>query len=920
MHENSQADRNLLVGILALQMEFVTQSQLIEAMQRWVLEKEKPIEALLFEADVINAETREFLKSIAQQHLKLHSDSVQKSLASLSSLGSLGDELLELQDSAVEQTIRSIAATKKLDAPSEPIDATIAFAQKVAKADAQNRFRILRPHARGGLGIVSVAEDTELHREVALKEIQERYSHDANSRTRFLIEAEITGRLEHPSIVPVYSLGQSNNGSPFYVMRFIRGDSMSEAIASLHSKAAKFSDDDRRLRLRQLIGRLIDVCNAIEYAHSRGILHRDLKPGNIMLGKYGETLVVDWGLAKTIGKSGKFESSEEATVVPTSGDGSSATILGSVVGTLAYMSPEQAAGRIDELGPTADVYCLGATLYCILTGHAPIEKATNELMLQAIQAAKYPPIDEVAGNIDPALRAICKKAMALKVSNRYPSSAQLAADLELWLADEPTTAYSEPLGRRLRRLIVKHQTAATVIASAAGVGLIALFVIAILVTESNRKLTRANDEIRRANETILEKQTQLSDTRDGYRELAFEMLDSAENQLRQIPGIDTFRTQVMDQSFDTLVQLHAQDPSDEKLTRSLFHTARLSANQLARTDDAPGGETRMLLSIQLQEELLEQTDERAQLIYSLAESYKDLVGIQRRCSKLDEAQESFEKIPALLEQLNALNDPKYGGPRTEAECYMAGISLYEELGETDKALEIARKCASNYRELLATDQATVIDRLLYSFAEASVGELLIDQNNLEEAASALDQGEIWAERNLQENPGNRNFQYASASIHKLRAELDQRADEVNEETLETIEKATAIYLDINTKNPTLEGFQFNLGDALITEAEVLIKLNNLDAASERLERSVAGLSTLAANAPTASNQEALARAYLARVKLADAQSPTTDASEDLALAQKAIQLGLDNNPSSVKLLAIQGVIQQLKADRSSNTP
>src|SRR5205807_8953608 len=187
---------------------------------------------------------------------------------------------------------------------------------------------ILRPHAKGGLGEVFVAEDTELHREVALKEIQARYAHDLDSRTRFLLEAEITGGLEHPGIVPVYGLGQYGDGRPFYAMRFIKGDSLKEAIERFHqAKAAGRDCGERNLELRQLLGRFVDVCNAVAYAHSKGVLHRDLKPGNILLGKYGETLVVDWGLAKALGKAEGGET-VESPVEPISGSGSAPTQMG----------------------------------------------------------------------------------------------------------------------------------------------------------------------------------------------------------------------------------------------------------------------------------------------------------------------------------------------------------------------------------------------------------------------------------------------------------------------------------------------------------------------------------------------------------------------------------------------------------------
>src|SRR5207245_1911041 len=136
-----------------------------------------------------------------------------------------------------------------------------------------------------------------------LKEIQERHAAHPESRARFLLEARITGGLEHPGIVPVYGLGTYADGRPFYAMRFVQGDSLKEAVERFHREKATLPAGERTLRLRALLGRFVDVCNAVAYAHSRGVLHRDLKPGNVMLGKYGETLVVDWGLAKVVGQA-----------------------------------------------------------------------------------------------------------------------------------------------------------------------------------------------------------------------------------------------------------------------------------------------------------------------------------------------------------------------------------------------------------------------------------------------------------------------------------------------------------------------------------------------------------------------------------------------------------------------------------------
>src|SRR5262249_39107301 len=158
---------------------------------------------------------------------------------------------------------------------------------------------------------------------------------DADSRARLLREAEITGRLEHPGIVPVYGLGKDSHGRPYYAMRFIRGQTFKEAIERFHS-ADQRSEGERRIELRQLLTRFMAVCNSIAYAHSRGVVHRDLKPSNIMLGKYGETLVVDWGLCKALGHREPKEEAGEQTLVPSSGSGSSETLPGSAIGTPSY--------------------------------------------------------------------------------------------------------------------------------------------------------------------------------------------------------------------------------------------------------------------------------------------------------------------------------------------------------------------------------------------------------------------------------------------------------------------------------------------------------------------------------------------------------------------------------------------------------
>ena len=295
-------DRQLLLGLLALQNGLIHQSQLVAAFQAWTLEKSRPLADHLVAPGHLPPAQRTVVEAMAALHLEAHGGEVEKSLAAVPAGKSTLQSLAAVHDPDIERTLSQVGSARPASDDGDPYR-TISGSVGTAAADGQ-RFRVLRPHARGGLGAVFVALDTELHREVALKQILDAHADDTTSRARFLLEAEITGGLEHPGIVPVYGLGTYADGRPFYAMRFIKGDSLREAANRFHADEAIKGDPGRRaLELRKLLRRFTDVCDAIGYAHARGVLHRDIKPANIIVGKYGETLVVDWGLAKATGRS-----------------------------------------------------------------------------------------------------------------------------------------------------------------------------------------------------------------------------------------------------------------------------------------------------------------------------------------------------------------------------------------------------------------------------------------------------------------------------------------------------------------------------------------------------------------------------------------------------------------------------------------
>jgi serine/threonine-protein kinase len=468
------ADRNLLFGILALQLDFVSRDALIAAMHAWVLDKAKPLGQLLVERGALSDEEYALLEQLVRKHLQRHGDNPEQSLAAIHPLDLVRQELQQVADPDVQASLAhlSVPAPTSED-PNATVDRVVG-----TPTSAAGRFRVLRPHAQGGLGQVSVALDEELHREVALKEIQERHAHDPRSRARFLLEAEVTGNLEHPGIVPVYGLGQYGDGRPFYAMRFVQGDNLQQAIRRFHQQEKAGRDPgERSLAFRELLGRFVDVCQAVAYAHSRGVLHRDLKPGNVMLGKYGETLVVDWGLAKPgCGSAGPGRKegeggTGEVALRPRSAEELD-TEAGATLGTPAYMSPEQAQGRWDQVGPASDIYSLGATLYTLLTGQAPVQGRDRGELLQKAGRGEWLPPARVKPGTPAALDAVCRRALALRPRERYTTALALAADIEHWLADEPVSAWREPLRLRAGRWVRRHRPAVAALAAAVVVALL----------------------------------------------------------------------------------------------------------------------------------------------------------------------------------------------------------------------------------------------------------------------------------------------------------------------------------------------------------------------------------------------------------------------------------------------------------------
>jgi tetratricopeptide (TPR) repeat protein len=321
----------------------------------------------------------------------------------------------------------------------------------------RGRYALVSELARGGGGRIAVAVDRKLGRKVALKRPLDRDGEERLER-----EALVLARLEHPAIVPIHDAGHDVEGNPYYTMKLLGGATLADRL----SQASTF---DRRLAL---LAAVITVADAVAYAHSQHVIHRDLKPGNVLVGEFGEVALIDWGLGKILGDA-------TAEVTSQSGELISAELTGhgAVIGTPAYMAPEQALG--EEVDERADVYALGAMLYHVLSGDVPYGRASTEETLVKLVEGPPPPIEEREPRVPPDLAAIVATAMARKAADRYRTANELALDLHRYQTGKLVAAHRYKLRTRAWRWARRH-----VAAIAASVAAVALGVAGVAIARS----------------------------------------------------------------------------------------------------------------------------------------------------------------------------------------------------------------------------------------------------------------------------------------------------------------------------------------------------------------------------------------------------------------------------------------------------
>jgi WD40 repeat protein/serine/threonine protein kinase len=467
-----QRDANLLVGILAVQLRFTTTEQLVRAGAMWSIQEGLTLGQILIEQGAIDARELGIIEELIANQLEAAGGDLSRvyelyggdTAAQASFAGSLVFDTPADQPRARTPSGGG-SGGRRLELGADDVEGL--------STEPPGRYSLRGEQGRGGIGRVWVAYDTAIRREIALKELLPGGASSSGGLTpqrrsaaqtaRFLREARITGQLEHPGIVPVHELGRRPDGTVYYTMKLVRGVTLAERLRACRDLGERLG----------LLSHFIDLCQAIAYAHSRGVIHRDIKPANVMVGEFGETVLLDWGLAKVRGQADAEADTlaDELRQLKEAGEGES--VSGKPIGTPSYMPPEQADGRIEDINERSDVWSLGAVLYELLTGKPPFGGGTAvEVVRMVLERAPVPVLERMR-EAPPELAAIAMRCLQREPAERYKSVEELADDVEAFVHGGMVRAYTYSGSLLLQRWVRRHWAPL----ATAAVGLAVLLVV-----------------------------------------------------------------------------------------------------------------------------------------------------------------------------------------------------------------------------------------------------------------------------------------------------------------------------------------------------------------------------------------------------------------------------------------------------------
>jgi serine/threonine-protein kinase len=736
-------------------------------------------------------------------------------------------------------------------------------------------YEVLERLGQGGMGVVYQARQAGLNRLVALKTVKAGHQAGAEELARFCREAQVTGGLEHPGIVPIYFLGNLAGGQPFYAMRLLQGDSLKAAIDRFHEADRSRRDpQERNLALRDLLGRFIIVCNAVAYAHSRGILHRDLKPENVLLGRFGESLVVDWGLAKPLDQA--EAGTPEPPLTAALGENPEPTQLGALIGTPAYMSPEQACGATDRVGPASDVYSLGATLYYLLSGQPPFVDRDLWTLLQKVQRGEFEHPRRVRAAVPSPLEAICLKAMAHKPEDRYPTARALAEDVEHWLADEPVTAYRESWLRRVARWGRRHRP---LVAGAAALLLTAVVALAagIVVVKGEQKRT----ELARQR------------TREALDEMSSQVI---EDWLAQRKELEPAQKAFLERALALYEGFAAESGHTQEIRKGVADAQLRVGNIRYRLGQHKEAEAAYRRAQDLYANLAADFPTAPEYRQVLARSHNNLGALLSRTGRPQEAEAAYRDALALREQL-AADFPAVAGYREELAQSLNSVgNLLADTGRPQQA-EAAYRDALAVQRQLATEFPTLPQyRQGLAMSYNNLGELLRSRGRPQQAEAAYRETVALEKRLAADFP----------TVPRYRLELGIGYNNLGIvlENTSRPQEAEAAYCDalviqqqLSAEFPLVPQYRSELGQSYSNLAELLRHTGRPQQAEAAYRDVLAIFKRLVADFPTVSRyQGSLANNLDGVAELARDRKDFSLARQLLEQARPHLQAALDANP------------------------
>ncbi len=638
--------------------------------------------------------------------------------------------------------------------------------------------------------------------------------------------------------MPVYALGSYDDGRPYYAMRFVRGASLQAAIdrhhhaarsgANSHPPSSEHAQDPRTLNQRQLLQRFSGACEAVAYAHSRGVLHRDIKPDNIMLGNYGETLVVDWGLAKVLGAAPSDAADAGggavpcvAAVEPTLRDsGATPTRQGSTLGTPGFMSPEQARGEVDQLGPTSDVYSLGATLYCVLTGKPAISSGDLGVQLQQTIAGQFAKPRQIKAEIPRPLESVCLKAMALQPAQRYATARDLAADIERFLADEPVSAHADSAGERASRWMRRHRAAVMA-------GVVALLLIAgvssfsaVIIAQSR---TRAVTLAQR-NAALAEAEAQARQEAELKKKAAD---DATANALDQQARAERY----YQLSIDTVDRFLTETIEDERLLERGLETLRRDLI----------GQVRDFYELVIEGA----AEDQDPLYLRRANAHLRLGDIHYELGEHAEAIEAYRKATEYYASL--------GPEDARVESYAAALNnlamAVQASGNLDLAVMLRRELLNMTTKLLNVEPENGGFLAAHAMAQLNLA-LLLTSRSPAESVEIAEQAKQTLQRALTLAPDNADHRATLALVHNNLANTFIQMEKFDQAAIE-IQAAEEIWRPMAHEASGIRAEELNdrLALLMLNQAAVLASRNDFTSANAVITEALAVREELAARHP-----------------------------------------------------------------------